>query len=71
MKRNWKTIPVGGCLTHAHIIYQLKEGWDCEKCAFMYDEEAVCCAPSRVWRQCSRHTRADGKECYFVRVGEE
>lgn len=52
------------------LVYQCREGHKCSSCACMYKEENVCTDWRAETGYCSGLFRSDGKDVYFVQVGE-
>lgn len=61
---------IGDFFVVAGIIYQYREGYSCASCTCMYKEENVCTDAHNEMGPCSRVLRHDGKDVYFVQVGE-
>lgn len=61
---------IGDFFVVAGIVYQCREGNHCAGCSCMYKEENVCTDIHNEMGDCSRVLRNDGKDVYYVRVGE-
>lgn len=61
---------IGDFFVEAGMVYQCREGHCCSGCACMYKEENVCTDWRADMGYCSGLYRRDGKDVYFVQVGE-
>lgn len=61
---------IGDFFVVAGIVYQCREGNSCSGCTCMYKEENTCTDLGNEMGDCSHVLRHDGKDVYFVQVGE-
>lgn len=61
---------IGDFFVHAGLIYQCREGFNCSNCSFLCKKENVCTDWRADMGYCSGLYRQDGKDVYFVQVGE-